>query len=83
MASDERLMNIGRLKEAEQKGKTLAIKIHGLKDILIRHLDRHRPVEELDADVLPVTVNDLLEAKKDFEETTKNIRALKEDLGIT
>ncbi|MDT7040858.1 hypothetical protein [Candidatus Nitronereus thalassa] len=81
MSSPERLMNVGRLKEAEQKAKTLAIKIHGLRETLRTHTDRHRPVESIDTEVLAVTLKDLVEAKTEFEVVTDQIRALKEDLG--
>ncbi len=82
MPSDERLLNQGRLVEAEQKAKGLAIKIHGLKEQLRRQSDPHRRIEDLDVSAMRVTIDGLAEANMQYERLLQEIATLREDLGL-
>lgn len=82
MGSDERLLNQGRLVEAEQRAQHLAIKLHGLKRQLREQTDPHRPIAELDVSVLRVVLDDLATTEAEYQRTLTTIAALREDLGL-
>ncbi|WP_447978095.1 hypothetical protein [Candidatus Nitrospira bockiana] len=82
MASEERLLNLGRLQEKEQQARLLAIKIHRLKDEIRRETDPHRRIEDLNVTALRVALEDLGTANARYEQLLSEIAALREDLGL-
>lgn len=82
MASDARLMNIGRLQEKEHEARHLAVKIHGLRQQIRTCSDPFKPIEDLDVTAMRVSLDDLVEASARYEQLLKEIALLREDLGM-
>ena len=82
MASDERLLNQGRLVETEQKAKSAALRIHWLKNQVRAMTDPHRDIKDLDTTALRIAVDDLAQVNMQYEGLLKLIAELREDLGL-
>jgi|CXWL01.1.fsa_nt_gi hypothetical protein len=82
MASEERLLNEGRLLACEQEAKRLAIKLHGLKEQIRREMDPHRQIAQLDTTKTEVLVTDLVQTDATYEDLLVQIASLREDLGL-
>lgn len=82
MPGEERLLNEGRLREAEQRAQHLAIAITGLRESVRRLTDPHRPIEQLDLDALRVALDELVEKNAAYTALIQHIAALRADLGL-
>ncbi|MCS6290364.1 MAG: hypothetical protein H8K10_15520 [Nitrospira sp.] len=82
MASDEFYRRQGLLLEKEQKAQHLAIKIHGIRDRIRRLTDPHSPIGDMDVSSVRVEVDSLVDAEQQREALLREIKALREDMGL-
>ena len=82
MPNDERLMNLGRLKEWEEQARVLAIKIHGLRQELRHYSDPHRSIEHLKVEEMRVALDGLYDTNQLHLDLISKIRELRDELGI-
>lgn len=82
MDSEERLINKGRLGNAQKRAKELAIEMDIHRKALRSQTERHeRFPETFEQGKAVVALNGLVKAQEEFQTLVQEIKALKADLG--
>ncbi len=79
--SSERIVLLGHLQDHQGQVRDVRLRMQGLRDSIRLHLDRHFPLENIEADLAATQAVELAALQIVLKEHLEAIKAIKKDLG--